>query len=103
MNDFVPAPFDNGRVLDPRGSNNMETGYGRNPAMRFIEGAITHPAYCPQCMQKTPHHHLHDCAHGIPETYMPGTERYECTFCHTAIHKDDRGELNRRLRFMLDR
>jgi len=79
----------------------MVGDYGRNPAMRPIEGTITRPAYCVHCKQMTPHHHLHS-AYGIPETHMAGTERYECTFCHTSIHKEDRGDLNRHLRFILD-
>jgi len=80
----------------------MESEYGTNPNMLPIEGARIHPAFCTGCKKMTPHHHLHDAAHGIPETHMSGTERYECTFCKTTIHKEDRGELNGHLRFILD-
>ncbi len=33
---------------------------------------------CPKCKEKTEHRHMHDAAHGIAETHMVGSERYEC-------------------------
>lgn len=38
-------------------------------------------AHCPGCEQITAHQHLHDTAHGIAETHMVGSERFECTAC----------------------
>jgi hypothetical protein len=37
--------------------------------------------HCLTCGAVTAHRHLHDCAHGIPETHMAGSERFECTAC----------------------
>ncbi|MBI2064511.1 MAG: hypothetical protein HYT62_00435 [Candidatus Yanofskybacteria bacterium] len=56
--------------------------------------------YCARCKKETDHVHLHDAAHGIPETHMAGSERYECTACHSGIYKEDAQGLN--LRFILD-
>ena len=39
---------------------------------------------CPDC-DNTDLRHLHDAAHGIPETHMVGSERYECK-CGKTIH-----------------
>jgi hypothetical protein len=46
--------------------------------------------HCLSCNAETPHLHLHDCAHGIPETHMAGSERFECTACGrmTFAHSD---------------
>lgn len=46
-----------------------------------------HP--CRRCKRDTEHRHLHDCAHGIPETHMAGSERYECIECGTATFAAD--------------
>ena len=32
---------------------------------------------CPKCKKDTLQH-KHNCAHGIPETHMAGSERFEC-------------------------
>ena len=46
--------------------------------------------HCLSCRAVTAHHHLHDCAHGIPETHLAGSERFVCadcdrtTFSHSA-------------------
>lgn len=32
--------------------------------------------------------HLHDCAHGMPEMHISGTERYECVKCGDVFYKD---------------
>ena len=32
--------------------------------------------------------HLHDCAHGIPETHMSGSERFECC-CGYVLTKEE--------------
>ena len=33
---------------------------------------------CLGCGNVTAHQHLHDCAHGIPDTHMAGSERFVC-------------------------
>lgn len=47
--------------------------------------------HCLSCGQETRHRHLHDCAHGIFETHMSGSERFECTACGkvTFAHSED--------------
>lgn len=37
--------------------------------------------HCLSCRIVTAHQHLHDCAHGIPETHLTGSERFVCTAC----------------------
>lgn len=37
--------------------------------------------HCLTCNTTTRHRHLHDTAHGIPETHMSGSERFECRDC----------------------
>jgi len=32
---------------------------------------------------------MHDCAHGIPETHMDGSERYECAVCGYKMRKEE--------------
>jgi hypothetical protein len=64
--------------------------------------AVNQPAFCSQCKRITPHRHIHDTAHGIAETHMTGTERYECVYCRWSIHKEERGTINEHLRFVLD-
>lgn len=41
---------------------------------------------CPRCEDGIEFKHMHDCAHGIPDTHMAGSERYECPSCAYAIH-----------------
>ncbi len=48
---------------------------------------------CPNCGQKSGFYHQHDCAHGIAETHMVGTERYECKACKYKFFKTE-GELH---------
>jgi DNA-directed RNA polymerase subunit M/transcription elongation factor TFIIS len=56
--------------------------------------------WCVNCNTMTMHTHKHDTAHGIPETHMAGTERFECDTCGYSIHKNDPEA--RPLRFVLD-
>lgn len=44
---------------------------------------------CDYCERDTPHRHMHDCAHGIPETHMAGSERFECEHCGRTIDLAD--------------
>jgi hypothetical protein len=37
--------------------------------------------HCLGCNTTTYHWHLHDTAHGIPETHMAGSERFQCKEC----------------------
>lgn len=46
-------------------------------------------SHCRNCNQDTEHSHMHDCAHGIPETHMAGTERFVCTSCGHVTHARD--------------
>jgi uncharacterized protein with PIN domain len=39
---------------------------------------------CPNCNGST-FRHTHNCAHGIAETHMAGTERFECVQCGRSI------------------
>lgn len=55
---------------------------------------------CERCKQVTEHKHLHNTAHGIPETHMAGSERYECVVCGHPVFKDQAQGLD--LKFVLD-
>lgn len=55
---------------------------------------------CPKCKRVVEHKHMHDCAHGIPETHMTGSERYECVECGHSVRKVE-GE-KQGLQFVLD-
>ena len=46
-------------------------------------------AHCDACGKTTLFQHLHDAAHGIPETHMVGTERFECTGCGATVYAVD--------------
>jgi len=39
---------------------------------------------CKNCKVETYHEHFHDCAHGIRETHMVGSERFKCGKCAHA-------------------
>jgi hypothetical protein len=56
--------------------------------------------WCDRCRRMTEHRHMHDCAHGIPETHMAGSERYRCEVCGNGVYKAE-GEILG-LRFTLD-
>lgn len=55
---------------------------------------------CPHCEDEAELNHLHDCAHGIPDTHMAGSERYKCPSCGYAIHKSEGEKMG--LKFVLD-
>ena len=55
---------------------------------------------CPKCKKVTEHSHKHQCAHGIPETHLDGTERFECKDCGYSMYKAE-GE-DQGLIFLLD-
>lgn len=57
-------------------------------------------AKCPKCGKQVQFKHMHNCAHGIPETHMAGSERYECPECGHAVFKDEGEKLG--LKFTLD-
>jgi hypothetical protein len=40
---------------------------------------------CLGCGNVTAHQHLHDCAHGIPDTHMAGSERFVCELCSHIV------------------
>jgi hypothetical protein len=56
--------------------------------------------FCNRCQRETEHTHMHDTAHGIPETHMDGSERYECSICENGIYPTEGKE--RGLTFVLD-
>jgi hypothetical protein len=62
-----------------------------------MSGTIRH---CPACGCQTRHLHLHDCAHGIPETHMHGSERFQCQACGHATFAHSDGAA--RFPFVLD-
>ena len=75
----------------------------------LLEGRIKNAFYafgektimnCPRCGALTEAKHMHDCAHGIPETHMGGSERYECVDCGYVMRKIE-GE-KQGLKFFLD-
>jgi len=44
--------------------------------------------------------HVHDCAHGIPETHIAGSERYQCADCGSSIYAAEGKAMG--LKFFLD-
>jgi hypothetical protein len=56
--------------------------------------------HCLTCNTTTEHQHLHDCAHGIFETHMSGSERFVCTVCHRSTFAYSPGADT--FRFVLD-
>lgn len=44
---------------------------------------------CPACKADTTFRHMHDCAHGITETHMAGSERYICVKCNHTFYKHE--------------
>jgi len=48
---------------------------------------------CPNCGEFVTFKHMHDCAHGIAETHMAGTERHECPECEKRYFKSDGEQL----------
>jgi len=56
--------------------------------------------HCLKCETVTEHWHLHDTAHGIPDTHMAGSERFTCKVCKrsTFAHSPDAGTF----KFVLD-
>ena len=65
-----------------------------------MAGNKTTRVFCSHCKTETVHQHLHDAAHGIPETHMSGSERYECEVCGRSLFKGD--PETRDLQFILD-
>lgn len=59
---------------------------------------MTH--HCLTCGIATAHLHLHDCAPGLFETHLSGTERFQCTVCDRATFAYSDGADT--FRFVLD-
>lgn len=55
---------------------------------------------CPKCKKETEHRHMHDAAHGISDTHMAGSERYECAEC--GYHMNKKEAEKQGLKFVLD-
>ena len=55
---------------------------------------------CPKCEEEVELKRMHDCAHGIPETHMDGSERFVCPNCQCHIYKSEGEKLG--LKFILD-
>ena len=51
-------------------------------------------SFCRTCNELTAHNHIHDTAHGIPETHMVGTERFTCKQCGLTTYASDEGASN---------
>lgn len=49
--------------------------------------------FCSHCQEETEHKHLYDAAHGIPEAYMAGSERYTCARCGNSLYKEEGAKL----------
>ncbi|MBR1150133.1 hypothetical protein [Bradyrhizobium sp. JYMT SZCCT0428] len=49
--------------------------------------------HCLTCAATTYHWHLHDTAHGIPETHMAGSERFVCKPCKRTTFAIDAGSV----------
>jgi hypothetical protein len=47
--------------------------------------------HCLTCNATTYHWHLHDTAHGIPETHMTDSERFVCRPCGRATFANSQG------------
>lgn len=43
---------------------------------------------CPQCKLEVAFHHWHDCAHGLEETHIEGSERFVCPMCGEVVHAE---------------
>jgi hypothetical protein len=46
---------------------------------------------CFGCGKVTAHQHLHDCAPGIAETHVVGSERFVCVLCGHVTRTDSDG------------
>jgi hypothetical protein len=46
---------------------------------------------CFGCRKITAHQHWHDCAHGISEPHMVGSERFVCELCGHVTRADSDG------------
>lgn len=57
-------------------------------------------ADCPHCEKKTEFNHVHNTAHGIPETHMAGSERFICKECKHPFYKHEGEKLG--FRYVLD-
>lgn len=66
----------------------------------FMLKTLLEKIFCIICKKNTPHKHLHNTAHGISETHMAGSERYECQMCRHSIFKNNPEAKG--LKFMLD-
>ena len=45
--------------------------------------------FYPECKKDVKYAHLHDSAHGLPETHISGSERYECAICGYKMKKEE--------------
>jgi hypothetical protein len=59
------------------------------------------PVYCDRCQRETPHRHLCDSPYGLGGAYLARTERYECSLCGHALHREEGERLG--LRYVLDK
>jgi hypothetical protein len=52
---------------------------------------MTMDHHCLSCKAVTSHWHLHDTAHGIPETHVTGSEHFRCQPCGRLTFAHDAG------------
>ena len=72
----IPAPR---RLITPIRTRPGKISVHPSLAARPVATMITKE--CFGCEKVTSHEHLHDCAPGIPETHMVGSERFVCVLC----------------------
>jgi hypothetical protein len=68
---LMPLACYHGALIGPRGTRR-----------RFQKGMATMVTKeCFNCKKVVSHEHFHDCAPGIPETHIAGSERFVCVLC----------------------
>lgn len=58
--------------------------------------------FCETCNDTTEHRHMHDTAHGLEQTHMAGTERFQCTECNHSVYKAEGARRGFADKFILD-
>ncbi|MFH1193967.1 MAG: hypothetical protein V1661_03150 [bacterium] len=51
-----------------------------------MKPAVNPVIFCKNCRKETVYTYCFDTAYGMPETYMKGSERYECSECGKGIY-----------------
>lgn len=56
---------------------------------------------CPNCGVIGSIKHMHDTAHGLEDTHMEGSERFECSSCGASLTREQAEGLG--LKYVLDK